>query len=142
MENQAALKIIQSLANGNDPQTGNAFPAGSPYQHPDTVRALFCAARSLEGAQHEAVTPGASAPKPRPTPGAPENAGKPWSEAEDTALAAEFDAGTQMIDLAAAHKRSRVAIEARLAKLGKITLPANSPVLRRQAGASAQTAQH
>ena len=48
MEKQAALNIIQQLANGIDPHTGEVFRADSPYQHPDTVRALFIAARALE----------------------------------------------------------------------------------------------
>jgi hypothetical protein len=119
MEGPTALKIIQSLAAGIDPQTGEAFAPGSAYQQPETIRALFLAARALE-AQPAAKSNGAH-----------ENAGKPWSDDEDQALASEFDAGTGIADLADAHKRSRVAIEARLAKLGKITLPANSPVLKR-----------
>ena len=142
METATASKILQALANGVDPHTGNAFPAGSPYQHPDTVRALFCALRVLEAPAAPAVPAAPAAPRSRAAQGAPENAGKPWSDAEDQALASGFDAGTQINDLAVAHKRSRVAIEARLAKLGKITLPPNSPVLKRQSGANAQPAQH
>ncbi|WP_298768357.1 hypothetical protein [uncultured Shewanella sp.] len=35
------LKIIEALANGIDPLTGEVLPNESPYNHPDTIRALF-----------------------------------------------------------------------------------------------------
>ena len=83
MEKEAALKIIQQLANGTDPHSGEVFRADSPYQHPDTVRALFTALRALEGE-------GQPAPRQRAAgnENAPQNAGKPWSGDEDKALAA------------------------------------------------------
>lgn len=120
MEKQAALNILQQLANGTDPHTGEVFRADSPYQHPDTVRALYFALRSLEA-------PPTPTPKQRPagTENAPQNAGKPWSADEDNALASAFDAGKKIPRLAALHQRSRFAIETRLAKLGKIAPPAN-----------------
>ena len=121
MEKAAALKILQQLADGTDPHTGKTFGADSPYQHPDTVRALFIALRALDA-------PAAPAGKPRaaaPAENAPSNSGKPWSDDEDKALAAGFDAGKKILELATAHQRSRFAIEVRLAKLGKIEPPAN-----------------
>jgi|GEM_PF-788834 len=48
MEKAAAVKIIQQLADGIDPQTGKTFHADSPYQQPDTVRALFMALQALD----------------------------------------------------------------------------------------------
>ena len=118
MEKTAALQIIQQLANGTDPHTGEVFRADSPYQHPDTVRALFFALRELNGQTAPRQSAGGSHT-------APQNAGKAWSPDEDQALAAAFDAGTQIPELATRHQRSRFAIEARLAKLGKIAPPAN-----------------
>ena len=41
MNDELALATLQALANGADPVTGTSSPAGSPYQHPDTVRALY-----------------------------------------------------------------------------------------------------
>ena len=126
MEKAAALKILQQLADGTDPHTGKSFGADSPYQHPDTVRALFVALRALD------APPTATAPAPAgkqraaaPAENAPSNSGKPWSDDEDKALAAAFDAGKKILELATAHQRSRFAIEVRLAKLGKIEPPAN-----------------
>ena len=49
MERDKALGILKALADGIDPATGEQFPAGSPYQYPDTVRALYQAVHALEG---------------------------------------------------------------------------------------------
>ena len=124
MEKAAALKILQQLADGTDPHTGKAFGADSPYQHPDTVRALFVALRALD-APAATTTPAGKQRTAAPAENAPSNSGKPWSDDEDKALAAAFDAGKQILELATAHQRSRFAIEVRLAKLGKIEQPAN-----------------
>ena len=118
MEKADALKIIQQLADGVDPHTGLPFTTGSPYQHANTVRALFVAMHALEA-------PPAAKPRAAAAENAPQNSGKPWSDDEDKALAAAFDAGRKIAELATAHQRSRFAIEARLAKLGKIEPPAN-----------------
>ena len=135
MESATALKIIQQLANGIDPHSGEVFRADSPYQHPDTVRALFTAVRALEAL---------SAPKQRAAgaENAPQNAGKPWSSDEDEALAGAFDAGKQIPELAAQHQRSRFAIEARLAKLGKIEPPANLRGYKAASNTASYAAQH
>ena len=126
MQKAAALKILQQLADGIDPHTGQIFGADSPYQHPDTVRALFLALRELGGAE-AAVAPVQLPAKSRAAASTnpPANSGKPWSDEEDRALAAGFDSGKKIPDLATGHGRSRFAIEARLAKLGKIEPPAN-----------------
>ncbi len=111
MEKQAVLQILHTLAQGIDPHTGESFPADSPYQHPDTVRALLEAARALAD----------SVPtRARPVHGLPENAGKPWSDEEDKALAEAFDGGQAIPELAERHRRTRAAIQARLVRLGRI----------------------
>ena len=43
METDRAIEIVQSLADGVDPYSGERFPSGSPYQQADTVRALHLA---------------------------------------------------------------------------------------------------
>lgn len=123
MEMEKTIAVLRALADGVDPGTGEAFAAGSAYQHPDTVRALFSAIRTLEGTagdpRQAATKPAATAPgKP-----APENAGRPWSQEEDTRLGGGYDSGKSIDELAAVHKRSKWAIESRLARLGKIPEP-------------------
>ncbi len=48
MDEQKALDIIMKLADGVDPRTGATLPAESPYQDPDTLRALFMAVLALK----------------------------------------------------------------------------------------------
>jgi hypothetical protein len=117
MQQDRALAILKTLADGVDPATGEQFSADSPYQHPDTIRALYWAVHTLSGP----VRPQWQA-APRPE-GAPTNAGKPWSEEEDALLGKAFDAGKPIEQLAVEHGRSRWAIEARLVKLGRIPEP-------------------
>lgn len=127
MERRQTLTILNALANGIHPATGESFPADSPYQHPDTVRALFTAVRALEtaGAPSEAPPPA----RAKPATGAA-NIGSRWTPEEEQRLAAGFDAGKRVSELAALHGRSVAAIEARLLKLGKIDASAVTASLR------------
>jgi len=107
------VRIIRALADGCDPFTGEAFDRDSPYQHPDVIRALMGLLHSLELA---AVTP-AKTERRRDLPA---NTGKPWTEADDQTLAASYDAGTPVPELARTHGRTPTAIRARLHRLGRI----------------------
>ena len=48
MEEQKALEIVMQLADGVDPKTGSPLPPESPYQEPETIRALFMAVLALK----------------------------------------------------------------------------------------------
>jgi len=137
METQKTLAILRTLADGIDPTTGEPFSAGSSYQHPDTVRALFSAIRMLESpaapAQKPAPAKDATAAPPRP---GQENAGRPWSQEEDVRLGASYDSGKSIEELAAIHKRSKWAVESRLARLGKIPEPPSRFPARNAAGST------
>lgn len=125
MEREQTLKILCALANGVHPATGEVFAADSAYQHPDTVRALFEAVRTLEGTH-----PTGAASHERRTGEAPANTFVRWSVEEEDRLAAGFDAGKSSAELAKLHNRSRAAIEARLLKMGKIDVSALTVQLR------------
>ena len=128
MEKESTLRILNALANGIHPATGEKFAADSPYQHPDTVRALFEAMRLVEGST--AATP-APAPAAERRPALPQSgSGSRWSPEEETRLAGAFDAGKTVDELARAHARSRAAIEARLVRLGKMDASAVTTPLR------------
>jgi len=51
MDTDRAKEILELLSDGIDPFTGEIFPKDSPYQHPDTVRALFKAIHNGIGAR-------------------------------------------------------------------------------------------
>jgi hypothetical protein len=122
METAKTIDILKTLAEGIDPGTGEQYPAGSPYQHPDTVRALFAAIRGLENAAPRPAKTDAPRPDKSGRP-APENAGRPWSQEEDLRLGQAYDSGKSVEELAQMHKRSKWAIESRLARMGKIPAP-------------------
>ena len=128
MEKEQTLRVLNALANGIHPATGEKFTADSPYQHPDTVRALFEAMRAVEGG---AATAPAAAPAPGRRAELPQSgSGSRWTSEEEQRLASAFDAGRTVDELARAHSRSRAAIEARLVRLGKMDASAVTTPLR------------
>jgi hypothetical protein len=131
MEKEQALRILNALANGVHPATGEKFAADSPYQHPDTVRALFEAMRAVEGNGGVAASPASAAPAAGRKLAPPQSgSGSRWSPEEEQRLAAAFDAGRTVDELARAHGRSRAGIEARLVRLGKMDASAVTTPLR------------
>ena len=124
MQLDRTKEIIQALADGVDPYTGETFPADGPYQRADTVRALYTALDALES------SPNKSRRSPegqrRIDPNKP-NAGGKWTSEEDDRLREEYAANNDSIkDIAKAHGRTPGAISSRLVKLGIIEdKPAN-----------------
>lgn len=135
MEKQHTLKILNALANGVHPATGEQFAADSPYQHPDIVRALFEAVRMIENDRARAAE---KSQRPASMPG---NTGLRWTPEEEERLVAAFDAGKSVDDLARAHSRTRAGIEARLVKLGKLDESAVTVELRYPAKTAGRQAQ-
>jgi hypothetical protein len=115
MQLDAALPIVRALADGVNPVTGEAYPEHSPYAEPRALRALYSAVDLM---QREVE-------REKRRERLPANFGKPWTEGEDKALIAEFDAGATMPDIARKHLRTQSSIRLRLEKLGKIE-PATS----------------
>jgi hypothetical protein len=111
MDTNRAIEILRLLSDGVDPFTGEIFTQNSPYQHPDTVRALFEAINALRKRQERETRQKTL----------PENAGKPWSVEEDNQVINEFDNGKSCIEISKENKRTEGAIRSRLIKLGKIS---------------------
>jgi predicted RNA polymerase sigma factor len=109
METAEALKIIEALADGLDPHAGEVFPPDSPYQNPQTIRALFAAKSALERVRRTE----------RRKKALPERAGQPWDEEESTLLLDEFEQGISVKELAIKHKRTQRAIISQLLKMGR-----------------------
>ena len=118
MELHSARRMVDMLAQGIHPVTGEAMPDDSPYNAPPVIRALFAVSRALDG-------------PPRPRRAAPANAGKPWREEDDAKLAMAFDQGVPLQQLMNELARTRFSVEARLVKLGRVAprgrIPFSSP---------------
>ena len=114
-----AKQIIEVLAGGIDPATGEVLRDDSPLSSPHVIRALFIAAKALELM--------AAAKPARPAAAAPGNAGKSWTEEEDQRLVAAFDAGTPAAELARTHERTTGAINSRLIRLGRLQVSHGDP---------------
>ena len=66
MDEGKALDIVMKLMDGLDPRTGDELPPESPYQHPDTIRALFMAVLALKYQQkHKIEGPGDAGGAPK-----------------------------------------------------------------------------
>ena len=110
MQLDVALPIVRALADGVNPVTGEAYPEQSPYAEPRALRALFSAVDLMQK----------EVEREKRRERLPANFGKPWTEGEDSLLAAEFDAGATLGDIARKHQRTHSSIRLRLEKLGKI----------------------
>ncbi len=110
MQLQSALPIVRALADGINPLTGETFNDESPYSEPRTLRALFSAVELMER----------EVEREKRRERLPDNFGKPWTEGEDQALAAAFDTGLALLEIARKHARTVSSIRLRLEKLGKI----------------------
>ena len=110
MQLESALPIVKALADGINPVTGEPYAEDSPYAEPRALRALFSAVDLM---QREVE-------RERRRERLPANFGKPWSEGEDRAIAAEFESGVALADMARRHARTQGSIRLRLEKLGKL----------------------
>lgn len=116
-----AKQVIDVLARGIDPATGEVLPEDSPLNSPHVIRALFLASKALElQAGKRERSPSTNPASTSPTSTAPAKAGKAWTEEENQALATAFDAGATVADLAKTHQRSTGAITSRLIKIGRL----------------------
>ncbi len=110
MEPKRAIEIIQHLADGINPYTGEVMDSESVFQHPDTVRALFTALEQLKKADT----------RKRNNDNLPEQAWKLWTAEEEASLIQEYDSGMDVASIAVKHSRTEFAIQSRLLKLNKI----------------------
>ena len=103
-----AKEILEMLADGVNPMTGEVLPYSDSCNQVEVVRAIHAVLK------HIAVEP--EKPK-RPMP---ENAGKPWTKDDEEILCRMFDTGCTEKEICNHFQRSSGAIAARLVRLGKI----------------------
>lgn len=108
MDLEYAKKILETLADGINPVTGEVLSKEDSCNQVEVVRTLHIALRHLD-------TPSKKAKKPNA-----ENAGKPWTAEDDGVLCRMFESGCSAQDMCNHFQRSHGSIAARLVKLGKI----------------------
>lgn len=87
-DNHRHLEILQALDAGTDPATGEVFPADSPYNQPEIIRALFLAISQLEALAEKG------------------NQGLAWHEEKDEWLTERFGNSSKIIELVRLHFRT------------------------------------
>ena len=100
-----AKEILETLADGVNPVTGEVLPDGDSCNQVEIVRALHLVLKSLESVREKPMA---------------ENAGKPWTEKEEEVLCQMFEAGCSSREICSHFRRTKGAIAARLVRLGKI----------------------
>jgi hypothetical protein len=108
MELAEAQGVLKSLVDGVDPVTGYAIPKSLVLHHSQVLRALLCALAVLA----------AEETRRRRRARLPRNTGRPWCQADEAQVVAEFHGGAPLIQIAANHHRSLASVESRLERLG------------------------
>ncbi len=102
-----ALRILEALAQGVDPYTGEVLKESSPFNNVETVRILYQALHALKEKMEQKRDPA----------DLPQNAGKPWPKESLDELWRGFKQGLSVDLLAEKHQRTRGAIESQLMRL-------------------------
>ncbi len=120
MNQEKIVSIIDALANGIDPITGEVLPDNSPYNHPEVIRALFHTIKLLPKAK-----------KPKKTieqkqqenieKGQPKNYGLPWLDDDVISVIEQFNSGTAIDIIANEQARKSSSIIGLLKKREVIT---------------------
>ena len=108
MELKQAKKILDLLADGINPTTGEPLEEYDSCNQVEVVRALHIVLRHC------------NAPNENTKKAPAENAGKPWTSEDDEILCRMFDTGCSTQDMCNHFQRSRGGIAARLVRFGKI----------------------
>lgn len=103
-----AKEILELLADGVNPLTGELLPDSDSCNQVEVVRAFHTALKHLDAASGKTGKAQAK------------NAGKPWLPEDDKNLCRMFDTGCSPKELCVHFGRSKGAIAARLVRLGKI----------------------
>lgn len=90
MSPNEAKSIIEALANGIDPETGEDISGQSVFNNPQVIRALFVASKALDK----------PIKREKREKSLPDNAGKSWSDNEGNELRTAFASGQSVKNIA------------------------------------------
>ena len=106
-----ARQVLNALVQGVDPKSGSELPTDGILNRVDVIRTLLASVSAIDQVTAREARRALL----------PEKVGRQWTPEEEGNLKMEFQADTSIPDIAAAHKRTVRAIEARLELLGLIT---------------------
>ena len=113
MDIAKAVAVLQDLATGTDPITGEVLPPNSLYNNPDVIRALFVCIQYIKNPRKPKGEGKMSTDKRQANNlerGLPANAGLPWTDDLRRKLASDFGAGYSFAALADKFERTQGAI--------------------------------
>lgn len=111
-----AAEILEALANGVNPETGEALESESVLNQPDIIRSLYTGLSLIKKAQFAAkFKTKAEKAKPDSTP---KNYGKLWRTEDQDLMVRQFRAGRSFDDIAHELGRTRDSIIKRLIESG------------------------
>jgi hypothetical protein len=117
MEIRQAHRIVRTLAQGVDPNSGEVFAPDSPYNEPTIIRALFTVCEFVRQAKKPRLTP-QDLRRENLDRGRPRNYGLPWTDDLRTHIATQFGDGKTIEELAVDLERTEGAIRAELIRQG------------------------
>lgn len=120
MDQDKTISIIEGLANGVDPITGEVLPATSPYNNPEVIRALFHVVNLIPKSKKPKKTI-EEKQKENIEKGLPKNYGLPWEEADIQKVISYYQSDVQVDVIANEFSRKPSSIVSLLKKHGAIT---------------------
>ena len=105
MDINRAKEIIEALAEGIDPTTGEVLPEDHVCNKGEVVRAFYSVLEALDEKRKKSM---------------PANAGKPWAKEDEQLLREMYANGSSKSEICRALKRTVTGVAARLVRLGII----------------------
>lgn len=115
-----AKEIVEMLADGIDPVTGEALPPNSRYNNPMIIRALFTVLRSVRMPAKTSKKSIEERQEDNINNGRPKNGVLPWSEKERNEVESLFKQGKTIDELVSYFERTKGAITSELTHQGLI----------------------
>ena len=123
MKLEKEIKVLEALANGVDPFTGEVLDNQSPYNQPEVIRSLFAILNELKNPTKKAKLPKKTTEEKQADNvenGLPKNAGLPWAVNEKEKLVEKYKSEVSIVELSEIHGRTKGAITSELKKQGLI----------------------
>lgn len=121
MEIHKAVQMIEAVANGTHPITGEAIPENSHFNSPEIIRALFTCTQHIKHPPPKSRKTLEERQAENLSQGLPRNAGLPWTKELKAQLADSFKAGEPPLELAKKFERTQYAILLQLQNQGLVS---------------------